>query len=361
MMDYEAMKTQLTGDFRETFDKAQTYAMTSNFDEAYSDDKMMELYDLLLTAQTEQRPAQQVVGKDAAAFVTNFFSDYTMNWQNLLAVIPDTVKRLTIVVLVVSLLDFFANSEETGFFAARTDISMILAGLIGGVVFLAFNQFVLRPASMKAKKIKNAGWAFIILGLFVGLIVLELAFRKSLELNVPTAPLIIGCGVYLLGFYAVRSVWRLKKYGTVRDIRRQHTEDSYYKNLPNRDIERAYMEGLLKRYQHLARKGKVTEDAFLAKMEREEKWVVRSNFIFTVFMVAMILYSIVKVALESTVIDTLFYALIVGVIEWFIWKLFIGSSKKSSAVRQRIYAACSKCGMTLPAYLESELESVHNA
>ena len=78
-------------------------------------------------------------------------------------------------------------------------------------------------------------------------------------------------------------------------------------------------------------------------------------------MVAMILCSIVKVALESTVIDTLFFALILGVIEWFIWKLFIGSSKKASAMRRRIYAACSKCGMTLPAYLESELESVHNA
>lgn len=356
MMDYEVMKTQLTGDYRAAFDRAQTYVMTSNFEGAYSDDKMMELYDLLLTAQTEQKPAEQIVGKDAAAFVTNFFSDHKRSWQDLLSAIANSLKRLSIILLAVTALDFFNDTEKAGFLSVRTDISMILAGLLGGMALVAVSQFILRPASMKTKKINSTGWAFILMGLFIGIIVLEMVLRHNRELNVPAAPLMIGCAAYLLGYYTVRSIWRLKHHGTLRDIHKEQAQDSYYKELPDRDIERIFIKGLLKRYQRLARKGKVTEESFLGKMEREEKWVVRSNLFFTVCMIAIVLYWIIESALTHSFMETLLFAVFISVIEWLIWKLFIGTSKKTSAMRLRIYAACRKCGMTLPAYLESQSE-----
>ena len=356
MMNYETMKTQLTGDYRAVFDRAQTYLMTSQFSAQYGDDKMMELYDLLLTAQTEQKPAEQVAGKDHAAFVQNFFSDYQTGWQERLHGLTEALKRLSAVVLVILLAEFFTREHsETDFFAHRTDVSMLLAGLLGGLVFIAVNQFVLRPASLKAKKIRNTGWSFIVIGVFVALIVLELIFLRDMKLDVPTAPLVFAFGAYLLGYYIVRSVWRLKKTGTVRDIHKEQANDSYYKELRDRDIDRVLMTGMLKHYQRLARKGKITEDAFLAKMEREEKLTVYINRFASVLMAAVVLYWIVRVALESTVAATLIFAVICGVLEWLIWKLFVGSSIKVSESRRHIYTECRKSGMTLPVYLESQI------
>ena len=358
MMNYETMKTQLTGDFRAVFDKAQTYLMTSQFPMQYQDDKMMELYDLLFTAQTEQKAPEKIVGRDSAAFVQNFFSDYESGWKTRLCCIADACRRMSIVVLVILFIDCMINlNAGTGFFASRTDVSMILAGVLGGIAFLIVNQYILRPASLKSRKIRNTGWAFIVLGLFIVLIPVEVILMHDIELRVPTAALLIATGAYLVGYYVIRSIWRLKTYGSLRDPQKAEKPDSYYTALPDRDLERICMKGMLKRYEQLARRGKITEDAFLEKMQREEKMSRYCDYVMIGCLLACTLPSVVKTACESTLFHTLFYIAVTGLCEFGIYKLFSGSLHKASAARMHIYACCKESGMTLPAYLESQMNA----
>ena len=57
-MNLETMKSQFSGDYRTAFDGAYKYGLTQSFPVAYFDEKMAELYDLLLTAQTNGKPAE---------------------------------------------------------------------------------------------------------------------------------------------------------------------------------------------------------------------------------------------------------------------------------------------------------------
>ena len=55
-------------------------------------------------------------------------------------------------------------------------------------------------------------------------------------------------------------------------------------------------------------------------------------------------------------IDTLVFALVLGGIEYLIWLLFHKANLANEATRQHILADCDASGMTLPAFLEKELE-----
>ena len=67
-MNLETMKSQFSGDYRTAFDGAYKYGLTQSFPVAYFDEKMAELYDLLLTAQTDGKPAEKIVGTDIETF-----------------------------------------------------------------------------------------------------------------------------------------------------------------------------------------------------------------------------------------------------------------------------------------------------
>ena len=75
-MNLETMKSQFSGDYRTAFDGAYKYGLTQSFPVAYFDEKMAELYDLLLTAQTNGKPAEKIVGTEIEAFCKDYFSDF---------------------------------------------------------------------------------------------------------------------------------------------------------------------------------------------------------------------------------------------------------------------------------------------
>lgn len=363
-MDYNLLETQLNGEYREIFSKAQIYATLKQISEDVMDEKMTELYDLLLTAQTDKKPVNKLIGRDENKFLKNFFSDYTFTER--LKRLPVNLYRTAWVVFVLECIEAIAaDNTIKNFFNIKSDVSGYGFGLITAVIIWLISDFVLAPVLLKKKKdgsnYRGQYFPLIVIALFVVLIGLGVHFFSDVTVMLPTAPFIIGSGLYIVIYLIVRSVWRLKNYGSLRNTRKQIEQDSYYRNLQNKDMEKAVLKGWKYRFEKLSKKGKVTAEGYLEKLKKEEKLTLNVMTVMVpVLLAAVSLGFIIDVVRDSTWYDSLIFIALIGTIEYFIGRWIIRSEKKQSAIRTRILRQCEESGKTMPDYIDGELSETES-
>lgn len=82
MLDTISMADKLKGDYRKVFEKADMYATVAGGEVETQDEKMMNLFDLLMQAQYEEKPIDKIVGSDIEEFCMNYFSQEEENKEN---------------------------------------------------------------------------------------------------------------------------------------------------------------------------------------------------------------------------------------------------------------------------------------
>lgn len=360
-MNAELLKSQLTGEYREVFERAQTYIMMSDFEERYTEDKLSELFDLLLTAQSEQKPVTQLVGRDVPRFLNDYFSDHGLREHLLNA--AETLRRVCWVVLVISLLNWLAAEHPIAdFFTVRTDIIYVLGGIIGGLLFVQAAR-ALRPAAVNAEKNHYGLWCLAVIVVFVLMIMAESILIGDRALALPVWMLLAGTGAYLLVYYTVQSICRLKRYGTVRDTQKALYKDAYYQRITDMTYEKGVAEGMLSQYRRLLKRGKITEEGYLAYWQEKHCKSAQSEKYATWFLALFTLAAIAFTGIENlhdgqSWVDTAFFALIIITMEYFIWRFFGKIEKRSAAAREHILTECAANGQTLPAYLDELVKPV---
>lgn len=356
-MDYNVMETQLTGEYRDVFAKAQLYSMLKNVADDVEEDKMLELYDLLLTAQSDDKPVEKLTGRDVNKFLKSYFEDYT--WKERLRRLPVWLYRVAWAIFVLESITALAADYTTGnFFTLKDDVTGYGIGLLTAVVFSIICNSVLAPMLLRRKqKVSFGGWYAFGCVLFVVLIGISVAWCGDKTLLVmPVHPLLICSGLYIVTYLIVRSIWRYRNYGSIRNTRKKIEQDSYYRNLYDRDMEQVVMKGWKSRYERLLKKGKTTAESFIEKLKTEEQYAVKGYPILVWGLLgAVVVFAVIDVAAESTWFDTLMYAAIIGTIEYFIGRWIIRSEKKQSAIRSRIIRQCEQSDMTLPEYIDNSL------
>lgn len=353
-MNLETMKSQFTGEYRDAFDGAYKYILTQSFPASYSDEKMAELYDLLLTAQEEGKPAEKIVGGDIAAFCKEYFSDFEP--ENRLVGVLGSLFGVACVMLFFSLVDWLFGEEVPPFTQFRLNASPIFCGIVTGMVLNLLFRAV-QPVVMKTKKISAGGWAVIYCVVLVVMIGAATALLHGRELSLPGAPFLIGAAVYIVLYLIISTAIRYRKTGSILKKKADNPyKDSYYKNLEDKDLRRIVEKQWLKRYRKLAKRGKVTEESFRDEITRLEKINRIGNRFTDILFPVVVIAGVWEVSRESGVIDTLVFALVLGGIEYLIWLLFHKANLANEATRQHILADCDASGMTLPAFLEKELE-----
>ncbi|MDE6024145.1 MAG: DUF1048 domain-containing protein [Lachnospiraceae bacterium] len=75
-MNYEEISGKLEGEYHKAFDEVEAYAILKNYVGEEKEEMMMNLLDMLLTAQTEGKDAEKIVGTDIIKFCENYFSVY---------------------------------------------------------------------------------------------------------------------------------------------------------------------------------------------------------------------------------------------------------------------------------------------
>ena len=352
-MNFETMKSQFTGAYREAFDGAYKYILTQGFPAAYTDDKMAELYDLLLTAQTEGKPAEKIIGDDLMTFCKEYFSDYSPGSR--IHSFLGNLFPLACIFVFFTLFDWLCAEERLPLIQFRLNASPILIGLMSGFVLTALFRLI-QPLMMKTKKISAGAWAVIYLAVFIMTIIICTVLIEDKDISLPGFPVLICAGVYMLLYLTVQAVFRYRKTGSIFSKKESNPyKDSYYQNLEDKDIRRIIMKGWLRRYRKLARRGKTTEATFREEITRLEKTNRILDKAFDVFIIGIVSGAVWVVSRESPPVDTLIFALIICTVVFFIWLVFHKASRENSATRQRFLTDCDASGMTLPAYLAQEL------
>ncbi len=356
-MDFNVMETQLNGEYRHVFAKAQLYSTLKSISDDVAEEKMLELYDLLLTAQTDGKPVEKLVGKNQNKFIKNFFGDYT--FADRLKNVPSVLYRWAWVIFVIECIEAIAADDTIkNFFHIKSDVSGYGIGLLTGTLIYFICNGILAPILLKNKKNSNfTGWYFLILAMIVVFTLLGIGFFGEMSITLLTHPFIICSGIYILVYLIVRSIWRYKNYGSIRNTRKKIEQDSYYKNLYDKDMEKIYLKGWQSRYKRLSKKGKVTEENFIDKLKKEEKATMTTMTILVpVLLGIVVVFSVFDVSRDSTWYDTLFFAALVCTIEYFIARWIIRSEKKQSAMRTGIIRRCEESGKTMPQYIETRLD-----
>lgn len=267
-MEFEQMKQALTGEYQTVFSHAWVYGTMHQIGPEKLSDRLTELFDLLLTAQTENKTVQRVIGKDPEKFCRDFYQDFTVG--ACLEALALRLYRFAAVFFVIEFLRLH-NHRET----AQSDLVPYLFGLLLLLVFELLCRLLLLPLMFKHKKLRSEARSGISLFAYGSLLaaMLALEHRIDLSLYVPTQSALTGSGIYCAVFWIVRLVLRYRKYGSFRSVRRQLLRDSYYRDLGKQQTERTMETSVLKRWRRRFAKpsARYTQEEVLKKLKKEGK------------------------------------------------------------------------------------------
>lgn len=358
-MNYSAMMTDLEPKWREVFEKAQTYASLKNIDTDFADERLGELFDLLITAQSEGKTVRRITGGDTERFCRDFFSDYTPAER--LKTIPKTLFRLAAIMLVIELIGALGSCDKfSDIWETKSSVGGYIIGIGVAIVFEIINIFVISPRMLKSKSTNK--WTSASLGIFVLLFAGSITVSSKLgllsKLTVPCGWLIICSGAYAAVYLIIRSVWRHKQYGTVFDTRRRMEKDIYYRSLNDASAEAGILKGWSIRYRRLSKKGKVTEDTFLDKVKADTALTHKLNLLYYPIYAVIWGIAVIKVASEgSGLYDTMLFAVICGFAIWVVHRFFIRWYFVAEANMKRLITECEKSGDTLPVFIEKKMNT----
>ena len=352
-MNLETMKSQFSGDYRTAFDGAYKYGLTQRFPASYFDEKMAELYDLLLTAQTDGKPAEKIVGTNIETFCKDYFSDFEP--ENRLVGSLKSLFGIACVCVFIGLVDWLCAEETLPFGEFRLNGSPILCGLGSGAVLAVLFRLV-QPLVMKTKKISAGAWAVIYCAMFVAAVTAATILMQGKSISLPGAPLLIGSAAYVVLYLLVSAVLRYRKTGSFVVKKQENPyKDSYYRNLEDKDIRRIIEKQWLKRYRKLSKRGKTTEATFRSEIDHLQKINDIMQWVFAGCCVLITVGSTIGVAQDTDLPNTLWFFCITGAVIFGVWWIFRKADKANSVQRMHILADAEASGMTLPAFLAQEL------
>ena len=359
-MNYIDLEKGLTGQYRETYKKVCTYAAMKNYSGDSVEEQMTELYDILLTAEKNGKPVQSVIGKDTESFLHSFFSEYGAKERVMNAL--SMLYRLAVIMLIFSVFDVLAADNPADMLThGKIAPQNIFGGFLTGFMFTILTSTVFAPYAAKSKKNDSNKWLGLTVVVFGVLIVAEIIlirhFKDKLEfMSISCLPYMICCAAYIVILLVCRAVYRYKTYGTVRNVTKQLYKEAHYKSIDDADTKYIIMKRWQKTHDKMIAKGKTEED-FEKAVRNEMKNQKTGNVIFVVTTVSLTLISIIKVAMESAIPDTIFYAIIISVIEGLLIRFFLRTFKSGEKSINEMIGECESEGVSMSQFLADRLDT----
>ena len=335
MLDTIAMAAQLDGEYKTVFEKADMYGMLENGgDESVIDDKMMNLFDLLMQAQTDKMPVSKVIGEDIEEFCKSYFKEEKekkFKWLGVLKFIYDFAWWGVIA----GILEVIIPEEGSYGFIPEVDIIPFIAGgLVGAVLLLLV--MALKKTVLKSKKLKPIIFYFLILFIvvisFVAAVIIS--FNIGIELKIKAGLLLFISALYVIVYLSVRSVWRYQDHGTITKYSKEETsrrkEEKKEKEAFNKDIAKQNVAQTAKdmksRYQRFSRRhekkyGKpMTLQQYKEKLTKELKSFDKYEIGYIVMDALFVLVPTIRIIIKDGITDGLIYGLVMVVVFFFVYR-----------------------------------------
>ncbi len=356
MADYIQYVEKLEGEYKEVFKKAEMFTGLKNMDGKHLDEMMMDLIDLLLTAQSEGKPVKKVVGTDLEKFCKSYFSGFTTKYY--LKEAPRNLYRMMWFVFIFELLEVinFVINGEFQWMASVSDVGGYLTGFLTGWVFLVIANIILRPLMFRLKWLTSNVCSVIFIAGFVVCLIASLHVTEMVVLQVPVLVSASISGGYVLIYFVVRSVWRYRHHGSIRkekdplEVPKPKFSEMVEKELPGQLLERYE-----KKNMRRMRKGKplMTPEEYMDILRKENRRSEMSGKFWVAGCVLFLIVMIVNVAMDSTMVDTLFFIGILLVVEIpaaLLFRFSFWSDRK----RRELVEECDRRGITIVEYEEED-------
>ena len=365
MIDYDLMEEKLRNDYKEVFQKAKLYCYVKNIDEGVMDDMLMNLFDLLLTAQDNEKTVQSVIGQDVEKFCEEYFQDY--NLKERIRHLPKSVCRIMKWILFCEMIElFFIEDKGVTVFQAKSNLFPYLLGVLAGYIGIVLIWSLMRPVMFKSKKIKvyYAGMILLVIAVCIAAII----FSNQYEISVPAYITILFSFGYIVIYYIVRAIWRYKKYGTVhkqKEIRSDYEIHSL-KDAISIDIEISLPKELVKRYEkinkRLVKRGKqeLTPEQFMDKIRKEDAAIPKIWRVMKYFFLVIVLVCVIAshFAGENGIIGTIIFAVMLTLCETFIYKLCKKAAYAGMNQKEKVLDECERLGVNIVEYVKDEKKSL---
>lgn len=282
MIDYDAMAEQLHGEYRTIFEKAELYSDINGIQEEIKADRLMNLLDLLTTAEAEQKPAADMIGSDIEKFCKEYFSDD--DTKNKIKEIPEKIYIISCGLLGILLLDIlFLEHPANNILTMKSDILPMVSGILTGGLVVILMKYFIGPIIYRSQKIPSIVYYILSVLLFIASIIAAVSIIGERDLSLPSFPFLAFSVSYIIIYLTVRSVLRFQKTGSIRKPKLSVDPDYEFhlfhpdqSNKYSNDLEDAVQKGLVKRFQRINKKRKrrnqttMTTQEFIQKVRKED-------------------------------------------------------------------------------------------
>ena len=253
----------------------------------------------------------------------------------------------------------FLQEEKIPFLQIKSDIAPYVIGLGIGMIALFLINVFFRPIIFKSNKLNNNTIYSILLILFtVAVIGAAISMDKiPIAIEVKSSSILIGTSLYIIVYLLVRSIYRYKKYGTIRKLKNieNEYENSSVLSSIGASIDSNLPKELAKRYENINRKrrkrGKqeITPEEYMELLRDETRKLSNTKGImifYIIFTAAIIMIT----AFTSEPTDALIFAVIICTIEYSVYKMWKKTNAGIVKARQKIFNHCEEEGKNIIEY-----------
>lgn len=207
--NYVQYKGKLNEIYRPVFERVETYVATQNIDMRTRQERMSDLLDIFLNAQSEGKPVHKLVGNDIDRFCKNFCSDFTV--KNRIAFIIDSLKYViwTPALMVIFNIGSWIATEEAkadnyNFFHCMSwgNILTYLIIFISMVSVILITNVIMRNIMFKMKRLSYNALLIVYLAEAVIMFTSFMGFRLfEISLSIPTWIIVLVLIIYYVLYY----------------------------------------------------------------------------------------------------------------------------------------------------------------
>ena len=351
MESYLIEKEKLKNEYRECFERVEAYSLLKNVDEKTEEEMMMNLVDVLYTAQRKGKPLEKIVGKDVEEFCKNYFSEYhsVIQWVK---GFPKWIYRISCFELFFYLFEIGVLWEEEDFhlLTATTDVSGYMGGIILGLIFALLFKYVGQYLIFRVKRVNATVVSIISVAAFLICMIPASVFLANQVIAVPLFPVTILCMAYCSGYKIIELRTRYRKYGTLKKPVEPGSAKAVYQASMEKMIEQWPVE-LQKNFERknkkLIKKGKpeLTIEKYMKKLQKECQMVKICDWIMRLFMFGMLAIPVVFFWTDGGFSDAVGGGVILFAIYYGIYKIFMNNDIYEA--QENYLKQCEKEGITI--------------
>lgn len=219
---YVKYEEKLSGDYKKAFSEIEGYGDAHMVRGSYKNEKMMDLMDLLITAQEKEIPVEKVVGSDISKFAKGFFSDLTLG--RYLFEYLDLLKLWAWLALVFGLFMIISEAGEPDFdiFTLKTDIPeyllAIFIGFFGGIISNII-LVIITGLNNYSKKVDLIVTIITVVVVTAACVLLNVA---KVKIEVRAIPVLIITTVFLIAYYSIAYIGRKRLTGSFKKVKNEY-------------------------------------------------------------------------------------------------------------------------------------------